>query len=237
MVLVALVVGAGLYAGATAVEDLLAEDDDVPFEGEVVATNTTTHLDRVGRPTAVGEVVNGLDDPIDEIAVTVTFRREDGGTDTVNGTAELATVPSGGRSPFVVRLSNRSARVESVDATVTYRVAADRPSGALAVVEHRTVDRSGSQVSLAGQVENRGDAAVDAHVVATFYDEAGSVVGVRSVPTDPPRLTAGETGEFAIRFRTLGNVPSRAAEVDRYDLALRAGSPDGDDAAASDADA
>lgn len=229
VVVIALVVGAGLFVGATAVEDLIAADPGVPAEGEVLATNTTTHLDRVGRPTAVGEVLNGLEDPIGDVSVTVTFHRDDGGEERVAVPTAIATVRSGARVPFVARLENRSARVESVDVAVTYEVGAGRPYDGLEVVEDRVVERTESQVTLAGRVANRGDTSVEASVVATFYDEDGSVVGVRSVPTSPSGLDGAASGEFVVRYRTLGNVPSRAGEVDRYDLALRAVRLEGED--------
>lgn len=224
VVVVALVVGAGLYAGATAVEDALTADPGVHVEGEVVATNTTTHLDRVGRPTAVGEVINGLVEPIDDVSVTVTFQRVGGKEDSVVGSTALATIPDGERAPFSVRLEDRSARPGSVavDVDVAFEEGADRPYERLAVVDDREAERTEGQVVVDGRVENRGGERVAAHVVATFYDENGSVVGVRKVPTSPRLLGAGDSGEFEVRFRTLGDVPSRADDVARYELALQA---------------
>lgn len=227
VVLVALVVGAGLYAGATAVEDVLTPDPGVAVDGEVVATNTTTHMDRVGRPTAVGEVINGLGEPIGDVSVTVTFDRDDGGADSATGQTLLRTIPASGRAPFAIRLEDRSARPAAVDVAVAYEEGADRPYDGLAVVDERETGRTDSQVTVAGRVENRGGERVAARVVATFYDENGSVVGVRSEPTSPRVLGAGDSGEFEVRFRTLGNVPSRADDVARYELALEAGPTDG----------
>ena len=222
VVVVALVVGAGLYVGATAVEDALTPDPGPGVDGEVVATNTTMHLDRVGRPTAVGEVINGLDGPIGDATVTVTFRNADGRRDQVAGRTALDTIPSGGRAPFAVRLANRSARPTGVDVTVAFERVDDRAYDGLSLASHRDTGRSESQVTVAGEVENRGDEPAAAHVVATFYDGSGAVVGVRSVPTSPRVLDPGDSGAFEVRLRTLGDVPSRAGEVARYELALRA---------------
>ena len=154
--------------------------------------------------------------------MTVTFRGADGTGDSVVGHSTLPTIPSDGRSPFVVRLENRSARPASVDVDVTFEEGADRPYGGLAVVDHRETERTQSQVTVAGRVENRGDERVATHVVATFYDGDGAVVGVRSVPTSPRVLAPGDAGGFELRLRTLGNVPSRASDVERYELVLRA---------------
>lgn len=222
VIVVALVVGAGLYAGATAVENALTPESGVGVEGEVVATNTTMHLDRVGRPTAVGEVINGLDGPVGDVTVTVTFRWEDGRRDPVTGGTVVATIPGGGRAPFAVRLANRSARPSGVEVEVAYERVEDRRYDGLAVVSGGVSERSESQVTVAGEVENRGDERVAAHVVATFYDDSGAVVGVRSVPTSPRVLDPGGAGTFEVRLRTLGDVPSRADEVARYELTLSA---------------
>ena len=222
VVVVALVVGTGLYAGATAVEDALTTDPGPAVDGEVVATNTTMHLDRVGRPTAVGEVLNGLDGPVGDVRLTVTFRWEDGRREPVTGTTHLATIPGGGRAPFAVRLANRSARPSGVDVEVSYEQVEERSYDGLALATHRVTGRSESQLTVAGEVENRGDETAAAHVVATFYDESGAVVGVRSVPTSPRVLDPGGSGAFEVRLRTLGDVPSRASEIARYELTLRA---------------
>ena len=222
VVVVALLVGAGVYVGATAVENALTSDPGLTTNGEVVATNATMHLDRVGRPTAVGEVMNGRNEPIRDATVTVTFRGDDGRTETVTGGTILATIPAGERSPFVVRLANRTARPADLSVDVSYESSTERPYDGLVVVEDRTTGRSESQVTVAGRVENRGGEAVTADVVATFYDANGSVVGARTVPTSPRTLGPGETGGFQVRYRTLGDVPSRAGEVDHYALAVRA---------------
>lgn len=225
MVVVALVVGAGLYVGLTAVEDALRPGQAGDLDGEVVVAGTTMHLDRVGRPTAVGEVRNGLDEPVDDVRVTVTFTRRNGERAAVEGRPLIPTIPPGGRAPFVVRLADRSAEPTAVEADVTYGTGAPSPYDGLAVVEHAVTDRSESQVTVNGRVENRGGERVGARLVATFYDANGSVVGVRSVPTSPRALGPGEAGEFEVRLRTLGNVPSRAGEVASYELSLVAEEP------------
>ena len=220
VVVIALLVGGGLYLGLTAVEEALRPDPAADLDGEVAVTGTTMHLDRVGRPTAVGEVRNGLGEPIDDVAVTVTFTRRSGERVTVAGRPLRSTIPAGGRAPFVVRLEDRAAEPTAVEAATTYETGAPSPYDGLTVLDHDVTDRSESQVTVNGRVENRGGERVGARVIATFYDGNGSVVGVRSVPTSPRVLGPGGAGEFEVRLRTLGNVPSRAGEVESYELSL-----------------
>lgn len=222
VVVIALVVGVGLFAGLTAVEDALRADPTAATDGDVEAAGVTIHLDRVGRPTAVGEVENGLTEPIGDLTLEVTFTRRDGSRETVAGRPLLGTIRPGERSPFVVRLSDRSADPADVSVQVGYQSGVSEPYDGLAVAEHAATDRTDSQVTVNGRVENRGGERVGARVVATFYDANGSVVGVRSTPTSPRVLESGDSGEFEVRLRTLGNVPSRADDVARYELSVEA---------------
>ena len=156
----------------------------------------------------------------DDVAVTVTFTRRSGERVTVAGRPLRSTIPAGGRAPFVVRLEDRAAEPTAVEAATTYETGAPSPYDGLTVLDHDVTDRSESQVTVNGRVENRGGERVGARVIATFYDGNGSVVGVRSVPTSPRVLGPGGAGEFEVRLRTLGNVPSRAGEVESYELSL-----------------
>lgn len=220
VVAIALGVGLGVYLGVTAVEDALQSDPGPPVEGEVAATNATVHLDRVGRPTAVGEVINGLDGPVGTVAVTATFLADGEPVGTVRGPALVDAVPAGGRAPFALRLENRSVRPTAVELSVEYDPDAGPVVERAVVVDDAVTDRSQTQVTVGGQVEHRGDAPASVRVVGTFYDANGSVVGVRAAPTSPRILGPGERGEFQLRLRTLGNVPSRAGSVADYRLVV-----------------
>lgn len=226
IVAIALGIGLGGFLGVTLVEDALQDDPGPPVEGEVVATNATVHLDRVGRPTAIGEVINGLDAPIGPITVRATFLVDGEPVGTVRDTALVDVIPAGGRAPFALRLENRSVRPTAVDLSVGYDRHAGLGVGRTVVVENGVTDQSQTQVTVGGQVEYRGDTPASVRVVGTFYDANGSVVGVRSTPTSPRILDPGERGDFQLRLRTLGNVPSRAGSVADYRLVVETASAD-----------
>lgn len=213
---IALVVGVGLYAGATVLDDRLGAGPAAG--GEVVAENTTMHLDRVGRPSVVGEVINGRRASISNVTVTVTFYEDGTRIGTASDTVLVPTVLGGASAPFEVRLQDRSARPDDYEVTVEYDAAAERPYAGLSVVDSRLTDTSQEQVVVVGGVENGGDERVGVHVVATFYGANGSVLGARSVRSSPSVLGPGETGQFRVRFRTLGNIPTRADDVSGYEL-------------------
>lgn len=201
----------------------LTDQPDQPTDGDgaVVATHATMHFDRVGRPTVVGEVQNDRGTAIDGVVVEVTFVDDDGNaitsvTDTVLG----SPIRAGDTSPFVIRggeLDEQPAGFE-VSLRSTGSAVSAPAADALVVTDHRMSDESQDQVVIVGTVENRGSSPSNVSVVATFYDENGAVVGARAVRASPGTLEAGEQGAFRIRFRTLGDVPSRARELVDYDL-------------------
>lgn len=220
VVVIALVVGVGLYGGLLFVEDRLTEPRGPTTSGEVVAANTTMHLDRIGRPTVVGQVVNGRGTPVTDATLTVQFYRDGRLLGTATGATLVPTIDGGGTSPFSVRLDDREARPDDHVVTLAYDTSTDRPYIGLTVAETVVADRSQSQIILVGTVRNAGGQSVSVNVVATFYDAEGDVVGVRSARPSPAVLAPGDDGEFSLRFRTLGDLPSRAAQVDRWDLVV-----------------
>jgi len=218
VVIVALVVGSALFLGAISIEHALRPAHPGGLSGTVVATNATIHVDRVGRPTAVGQVVNGLDTPIDNVTVSVTFTGWPGGPATVTDRAILPAIPPGGRSPFVVRLQNETARPTGLSLHVDYSTGGTKPYEGLTVVNSRITEENSMQYAIAGQVKNHGGQPVTTLVAVTFFDRNGSVVGARTGTTSPQVLTRGSTGAFQIQYRTVGDTPSRAADVVRYEV-------------------
>lgn len=217
-VVVAVVVYAGLTAGGSLLGSGGGDGPGAGTAGEVVATHTTYHLDRQGRPTVVGEVVNRRGTAIAGATVTVTFYH---GGEVVGRKTERAIrspVPSDGRSPFDVHLpSSPERKVDDYAVEVSYDPY-DGPVYAGLSAENVEVAReSQDAVELTGEVRNDGDRTVEAvQVVAMFYSENGSLVGVRTTRPSPPGLSPGETGVFRVTFRTLGDVPSLAREYDTH---------------------
>lgn len=214
---IALVVGVTLYGGITGIEAVLTGDSPTPeITGTVEARGTTYHLDQVGRPTVVGEVSNGLGDPVTNVSVTVTFYRDGDQVAEVTREPLREAVPAGGTAPFDVHLPEEES-VDDYDVEVSYD-----EGGSVAdpfeVTDTEVLHEGSNRVEIAGTVRNAGDGAVDSpRVVATFYDVNGSVVGVRTV--QPSRtVEPGESLTVRVNFRTLGNVPSRAGEFGRVEL-------------------
>lgn len=218
VVATALVVGVALYGGLVFVEAQLTGSGDPVVPGEVVVANTTMHLDRVGRPTVVGELLNGRGTAIDEASITVTYVRQGTPIGTASGSTLVPRIDANEAVPFVIRLPNRTARPDDYSVVLEYETAASGPYAGLRVAEAELADRSQTRVIVTGRVVNTGDRTVEAHVVATFYDADGAVIGARAVRPTPGVLGPGEGAEFTVRYRTLGDLPSRAPDFSRYEL-------------------
>jgi hypothetical protein len=207
------VLGYGMFAGLTVV--ITDEPSTTPAIDEVVATNTTMYRDNAGRPTVVGEILNGRSYSV-KATVTVTFYRNGEVLRQVRASPILEPVPRGERGPFVVRLPNETA-ADSYDVNITYNRHRTDPNQNLRAVSIEVSDSAKNQVSLAGTIRNTGDRRIEnVLVVTTFYSSTGDVIGVRSKPPSPAALPAGATANFRIRFRTLGQIPSLAQEFDHY---------------------
>lgn len=221
ILVVTVVVAAGLLGGAAAISslgsDVLAASDGAGEEP--VATHATMHYDRVGRPTVVGEVVNRAGVPVDGVSVEVTFYEDGEPVETATDAALVPTIAPEGTAPFTVRGSETDASPDDFEVSLTYDEAPERPYDGLVVAESQLSNVAQDQILVVGTVENRGDASVEVAVAATFYDGEGSVIGARVVRPSPATLEPGESGVFRIRYRTLGDLPSRAREF--VDLELQ----------------
>lgn len=215
------VVAVVVFSLLTGVSMLFAGDSAAPIdgdEGSVVATHTTIHLDRTGRPTVAGEVINRAGHPITDVAVTVTFFDDGEKVGEATGGPLRSPVPDGGRSPFEVRLPDT---VEQLPDEYSVSVASREYEGTtydgLQSSDVRITRESQDAVELVGEVRNEGDRTVDDPlVVAVFYSENGSVIGVRSTRPRPATLDPRESGVFRVTYRTLGDVPSLARRFDSY---------------------
>lgn len=222
ILLVAVVAAAVVYAGLTAGGALLDRNggDLVGGGGDVTAEHTTYHLDRLGRPTVVGEVVNRKGAAVTGVTVTVTFYSDGEVVAEQTERTLTAPVPADGRTPFDVHLRDPpDASVDDYSVEVSYDSYDGPIYDGLTAEEVRVVRAAQDSVELAGTVRNTGDQSVESvQVVALFYAENGSLVGVRTTRPSPAGLEPGETGVFRLSFRTLGDVPSLAREYHTHEV-------------------
>lgn len=218
VLIVTVVVSAILLGGAALLPSIVSDVvDTASGESDVSAAHSTMHVDRTGRPTVVGEVINRRGTPIDRVEVQVTFTEGGRPVATENATVPGAPIGAGDATPFAVR-TDEGVNPDGYTVDVIYDRAERGPADYLEITDVRVDDSSQDQIFVTGSVRNHGDQAATVTVAATFYDENGSVIGARSVRTSPDHIGPDETAVFQIRFRTLGEIPSRAREFADYEL-------------------
>lgn len=217
VVLVAVVAALLTYGGLVGGEALLTGDPG-PTADEAVVQGTTTHLDRAGRPTAVGEVANRYGEPISNVTVTVRFLRDGDVIEKRTGTTLRGTVPPGETVPFDIHMTEAT-EIDSVTTSISYERNSEVVAG-LVVTDRRVVRESQDQIDVSATVTNEADRPLRlASVVATFYNEDRAVIGARETRPDR-RVRPGESVTVQISFRTLGDVPSYAREFEAFRVSV-----------------
>lgn len=217
VLLVAIVAGLLTYGGLVGGEVLLTGGSG-PTADEAVVEGTTTHLDRSGRPTAVGEVTNRYDEPITNVTVTVRFYRDGDLIEERTGETLRETIPSGESVPFNIHMTEAT-EIDEVRTEIDYDRGGEVVSG-LELSDQRVVRESQDQIDVAATVTNDADRPLRlAGVVATFYDEDGATIGARATRPDR-RVQPGESVTIRISFRTLGDVPSYAREFENFRISV-----------------
>mgnify|MGYP000394954104 CR=1 FL=1 len=214
----ALAAGLLTYGGLVGGEAVITGGLSGQAADEAVVTGTTVHLDRSGRPTAVGEVRNQFGEPITNVTVTVSFYRDGELVDERSRQALRGTVPAGESAPFDIRLDSEG-EVDRVETSVAF----DRGGAVLdglVVTDKEVAHESQDQVDVTATITNRADRAlILSSAIATFYDDRRAVIGAR---TERPtrRIEPGESYTVRISFRTLGDVPSYARDFERFDVSV-----------------
>jgi len=220
VLLVAIVAALLTYGGLVGGEALLMGDSG-PTADEAVIQGTTTHLDRSGRPTAVGEVANRYGEPITNVTVTVQFLNDGELVEEQTDETLRETIPPGESVPFNVHMTEAT-EIDEVRTSIEYDPGAEVVSG-LELSDQRVVRESQDQIDVAATVTNDADRPLRlAGVVATFYDEDGAAIGARAMRPDR-RIQPGESVTVRISFRTLGDVPSYAREFENFRITVVAG--------------
>lgn len=217
VLLVAVVAGLLTYGGLVGGEALLTGGTQ-PTADEAIVEGTTTHLDRSGRPTAVGQVSNRYGEPITNVSVTVRFIRDGEVVEQRTGTTLRGTVPPGEAAPFVVHMTE-STEIDRVKTSLSYDLAGEVTAG-LTVSDRWVVRESQDQIDVAATVTNTADRPLRlAGVVATFYDDNRATIGARATRPDR-RIAPGESVTVRVSFRTLGDVPSYAREFEGFRISV-----------------
>lgn len=175
----------------------------------------------------VGEIVNDLEVPLRGASVQATIHDGDGNVVLTSGADSLVNVIMPGmRGPFDIMLENggqipKEVSVQGDGAShLPYTLKLDYD---FADPKRQVIDVTGSEITrdrhknliITGTVANGGEITANMiSIVATIYDDAGSVAAVTRVHTEPDYLRAGESAFFVV------SVPDKehTADATRYHL-------------------
>ena len=173
----------------------------IPFAfAEVSIQNDQKYIGDDGSLHVVGEVVNGLEAPLNQISVRVTLLDGDQNAIAVKETSSLVnTVMPGMKGPFDLILTNGEASItESYLLELDYEISP--PKSQVIEITESELSRDGlGNLMIKGMVANQGEITANTvAVIATLYDSEGNVAAVSRVHPEPDYLKTKDNAFFLI---------------------------------------
>jgi hypothetical protein len=180
--------------------------------------NDTSYVDSLGYLHVFGEVLNTGDAWLSFVKITGTLRDSNGQIVDVTFTYAYADyLPPAQRAPFnlIETDSSKSAKVTSYTLALSFQQATTMPSNTLTIQSATSSTDSLGYLNIIGQVKNAGTHTSNfTKVVATFYNQAGTVIFVDFTYCSPADIPAGQTYSFKI----IGPTSPLSSQVANYAL-------------------
>ena len=191
--------------------------------GEVFVQNDQQYIGDDDALHIVGEIINNLEFPLNQINVHVTLLDEDGHLITIKETSSLVnTIMPGMKSPFdLVLTDNEEKKTKSYSLELDYKVSPPK-NQAIDITESELSRDNYNNLMITGTVINRGDITANTvAVIATLYDNEGNVAAVSRVHPEPDYLRADDYTFFVVsipdKIQTSGiNDYTLIAESEEY---------------------
>jgi len=191
--------------------------------GEVFVQNDQQYIGDDDALHIVGEIINNLEFPLNQINVHVTLLDEDGYLITTKETSSLLnTIMPGMKSPFdLVLTDNEAKKTKSYSLELDYKVSPPK-NQVIDITESELSRDNYNNLMITGTVTNRGDITANTvAVIATLYDNEGNVAAVSRVHPEPDYLRADDYAFFVVsipdKIQTSGiNDYTLIAESEEY---------------------
>jgi len=191
--------------------------------GEVFIQNDQQYTGDDDTLHIVGEIINNLEVPLNQINVHVTLLDEDGGLIATKETSSLVNIIMPGmKSPFDLVLTNNEAKkTKSYSLKLDYKVSTPK-NQVIDITESELSRDNYNNLIITGTVTNRGDITANTvAVIATLYDKEGNVAAVSRVHPEPDYLRADDSAFFVVpisdKIQTSGiNDYTLIAESEEY---------------------
>ncbi len=176
----------------------------------VTVLSVSHYYDGSGFFNVVGEVQNTLGTNVKDVEVVVTFYESSGafiGSDSID--TEIDILKPNQKAPFkLTAYLDESMAGYSVD--VQYTTTQDQPFEGLTIVDQTASNDPEGLYNVVGKVKNNGASeATHVRVVGTYYNSAGTVIGISFAYADPSAIKAGATSSFALTSYPLAITPAR----------------------------
>ena len=168
--------------------------------GEVFIQNDQQYIGDDKALHIVGEIINNLEVPLNQINVYVTLLDEDGNLIATRETSSLVnTIMPGMKSPFdLVLTDNEVKKTKSYSFELDYKVSPPK-NQAIDITESELSRDNYNNLMITGTVINRGDITANTvAVIATLYDKEGNVAAVSRIHPEPDYLRANDYAFFVV---------------------------------------
>ena len=168
--------------------------------GEVFIQNDQQYIGDDNALHIVGEIINNLQVPLNQINIHVTLLDEDGNLIAIKETSSLVnTIMPGMKSPFDLVLTDYEVKkTKSYSFELDYKVSPPK-NRAIDITESELSRDNYNNLMITGTVINRGDITANTvAVIATLYDNEGNVAAVSRVHPEPDYLRANDYAFFVI---------------------------------------
>ena len=168
--------------------------------GEVFIQNDQQYIGDDNALHIVGEIINNLEVPLNQINVHVTLLDEDGNLIAIKETSSLVnTIMPGMKSPFdLVLTDNEVKKTKSYSFELDYKVSPPK-NQAIDITESELSRDNYNNLIITGTVTNRGDITANTvAVIVTLYDNEGNVAAVSRVHPEPDYLRANDYVFFVV---------------------------------------
>jgi len=191
--------------------------------GDVFIQNDQQYIGDDDSLHIVGEIINNLQVPLNQINVHVSLLDENEYLIAIKETNSLLNVIMPGmKSPFDLVLTNNEAkRTKSYSLELDYKVSSPK-NQVIDITESKLSRDNHNNLIITGTVLNRGDITANTvAVIATLYDKEGNVAAVSRVHPEPDYLRADDYAFFVVaisdKIQTSGvNDYTLVAESEEY---------------------
>ncbi len=191
--------------------------------GDVFIQNDQQYIGDDDSLHIVGEIINNLQVPLNQIIVHVSLLDENEYLIAIKETNSLLNVIMPGmKSPFDLVLTNNEAkRTKSYSLELDYKVSTPK-NQVIDITESKLSRDNHNNLIITGTVINRGDITANTvAVIATLYDKEGNVAAVSRVHPEPDYLRADDYAFFVVaisdKIQTSGiNDYTLIAESEEY---------------------